>query len=338
MSLIVTPGQLSRRAELYYQISQLTAAGVGVVQAIEQLERHPPSRSFRKPLQLLLVKIHEGATFTDSLRATSGWLPQFDIALIEAGERSGRIDNCLRVLSDYYHARARLTKQMLSQLMYPVGLIHFAVIVFLIIVPFAGSHFNASLPMLCLKGALILSPLYLGTAFMVYAMQSRHGEKWRSLIESVLRYVPVLGSARRDLAIARLSLALEALINSGVNIIEAWSLAAEATASPALKRVIATWKPSLDEGHTPAELVRKSSRFPDIFANFYASGEVSGKIDESLRRLHTYYQDEGNRKLEAIAQWTPKLIYGIVAIVIAYQIIQFYAGYFHQITTLTQGF
>jgi len=338
MSLIVTPGQLSRRAELYYQIAQLAAAGIGLVQAIEQLERHPPTRSFRKPLQLLLVKIHEGATFTDALRASSGWLPQFDIALIEAGERSGRIDICLRVLADYYHARAKLIKQMLSQLMYPIGLIHFAALVFGVVVPWAGAQFQTSLPWLLLRAALVLAPLYLGTAFLIVAMQSRHGEAWRSIVESTLRYVPLLGSARRDLAIARLSLALEALINSGVNIIEAWTLAAEATASPALKRVVATWKPAFDEGHTPAELVQKSSRFPEIFANFYASGELSGKLDESLHRLQSYYQDEGNRKLEAIAQWTPKLIYGIVAAVIAYKIIQFYTGYFHQISTITQGF
>jgi type II secretory pathway component PulF len=338
MSLIITPGQLTRRAELYYQIAQLAAAGIGLIQALEQLERHPPARSFRKPLQLLLAKIHEGATFTDSLRATSGWLPQFDIALIEAGERSGRIDICLRVLSDYYHARAKLTKQMLSQLVYPVGLIHFAVLVFLIIVPWAGSQFHTSVPWLFLKAALVLAPLYLGTAFMVFAMQSRHGEAWRSLVESTLRYVPMLGSARRDLAIARLSLALEALINSGVNIIEAWTLAAEAAASPALKRVVATWKPAFDEGHTPADLVRQSPRFPEIFANFYASGELSGKLDESLHRLQSYYQDEGNRKLEAIAQWTPKIIYGIVAAVIAFKIVQFYTGYFHQISTITKGF
>lgn len=335
--LVVTPGQLARRAELYYQISQLVSAGIGLVQAIEQLERNPPSRSFRQPLRLLLVKIHEGASFSDALRATSGWLPQFDISLIEAGERSGRIDVCLRVLSDYYNARARLMKQMLSQLMYPLGLVHFAALVFLIIVPFAGSQFQASIPFLLLKTALILSPIYLGTAFLVYAMQSRHGERWRSIIESSLLYVPLIGTARRDMAMARLSLALEALINAGVNIIEAWPIAAEASASPRIKRAVAGWKPLFADGHTPAELLADNRVFPGIFTNFYSSGEVSGRLDESMKRLHTYYQEEGTRKMEMIAQWTPRIIYGIVAGIIAYKIIGFYSNYFQQIGNLTNS-
>jgi type II secretory pathway component PulF len=227
---------------------------------------------------------------------------------------------------------------MIMSLLYPVELIHFAAVVFLIILPFAASQFHASLLLLFLRAALVLSPLYLGTAFLIYAMQSKHGEGWRSLIESLLRFVPVLGAGRRALALARLALALEALLNAGVNIIEAWTLAAEATASPALRRAVAAWQPAFAEGHTPAELVRASPQFPEIFGNFYASGEVSGKLDESLRRLHSYYQEEGTRKLEALAQWTPRVVYLVVALIIAIKIIQFYTGYFQQITNITNGF
>ena len=75
-----------------------------------------------------------------------------------------------------------------------------------------------------------------------------------------------------------------------------------------------------------------------MFANYYQSGEVSGKLDESLDRLHRYYSEEGTRKLESFAEWTPRLIYGIVAGIIAYKIISFYSGYFHQIGDLTKGF
>jgi type II secretory pathway component PulF len=191
--------------------------------------------------------------------------------------------------------------------------------------------------MLLLRAALILSPFYLGTAFLIFAMQSRHGEAWRSLIENLSNGIPLLGAARRALALARLSLALEALLSAGVNIVDAWPMAAEASASLTVRRAVAAWRPHLQEGRTPAELVRESRVFPEIFANFYASGEVSGKLDESLRRLHSYYHDEGTRKLEAIAAWTPRLIYGIVAIFIAIKVIGFYSNYFNQIGALTQG-
>ncbi len=338
MALILTPGQFTHRAEFYHQLAQLTSAGIGLVQALEQLQRNPPNRSFREPLRRQLEKIKSGSTFTDSLLATSGWLPAFDIALIEAGEKSGRIDDCFRLLAEYYHERARITKQAVSQLTYPVGLVHVAVLVFLIIVPFAGSQFNASLTLLALKAALVLAPIYVGTALMIYAFQSRHGQSWRAAMEKLLGCVPLLGKARHFLALSRLALALGALLNAGVSIIQAWEIAANACGSPALRRAILAWQPQVEAGTTPADVVGQCRLFPEMFANFYRSGEISGKLDEALGRLHRYYHEEGSRKLQAFADWTPRAIYGLVAVVIAYEVIQFYAGYFNQISTITKGF
>jgi type IV pilus assembly protein PilC len=123
MPFIFTPGQFNQRAELYRQLAQLTSAGIGVVPALEQIKRHPPAPSFREPLQHFLDELAKGQTLADSLQH-GGWLPVFDTALIEAGERSGRLDACFRLLADYYNDRARVIKLVISQLIYPVGLVH----------------------------------------------------------------------------------------------------------------------------------------------------------------------------------------------------------------------
>ncbi len=330
MPLIVTPRQFTQRAEFYHQLAQLTSAGIGVVQALDQIRRNPPSQSFREPIQHFLDSLNAGQTIATSLQYNN-WLPVFDTALIEAGERSGRLDASFRVLADYYNERARITKQVISNLIYPFFLIHFAALVFLVVLPYAHSQFNASLTLLCLKAALYLAPLYAFVALLIYTTQSKHGENWRSLIEMYSRPVPLLGKARHYLALARLAGALEALISAGVNIVEAWNMAAIASGSPAFRRVIATWKPQLATGRTPAELVRECRLFPETFANLYASGEVSGKLDETLRRLNVFYQEEGSHKLQMFAQWTPRLIYFIVALLIAWQIVAFWLNYFGQI-------
>jgi type IV pilus assembly protein PilC len=333
--MIVTPAQFSHRAELYHQLAQFTVAGIGIVQALQQIERSPPARSFHKPLQRLLAELAEGRTLTESLRHLGSWLPEFDIALIEAGERSGRLDACFRLLSDYYNERARIAKQVIGQLIYPVGLIHFAVFIFLIVLPFASSQFNASLIFLFAKAALVLSPLYIFTFLLIYAAQSRHGEKWRAMIESVFHPIPILGTARRFLALSRLAAALEALISAGVNIVEAWNLAAAASGSPALRKIVEKWKPQIEAGRTPAEVLRDSPKFPEMFSNLYFTGEVSGQLDDSLRRLYRYYNDEGSRKLQAFAQWMPRLIYILIVLIIGYKIIQFYTGYYNNIFKIT---
>ena len=120
-------------------------------------------------------------------------------------------------------------------------------------------------------------------------------------------------------------------------IIETDLTAQQPTLSPlllrpkALRRAVADWKPQLVAGQMPSEAVRLCPLFPDTFANLYASGEVSGKLDESLRHLNRLYNEDGTRKLNAFATWVPRLVYMIVALIIAYKIVQFYAGYFNAI-------
>ncbi|MEJ0091101.1 MAG: type II secretion system F family protein [Limisphaerales bacterium] len=339
MSFIVTPRQFFQRAEFYHQLAQLTSAGIGLLQALEQLRRNPPGGSYREPIQQLLNELGQGRTFAASLNQLDDWLPEFDIALIDAGERSGRLDACFRLLADYYNDRARITKQVLTQLIYPVGLVHFAALVFLVILPFARSQFNlALLPLFLVEAALALAPLYLAAAFIIYATNSRQGEKWRSLVEAILSWIPIIGKALHQLAIARLAVSLEALISAGVNIVQAWSLAANASGSLAVRRAVTAMEPEVIAGLTPAEAMQKHSVFPNLFTNLYASGEVSGKLDETLRRLYTHYQEEGTNRLYLFAQWMPRLIYGLVAGLIAYNVIKFWMGYFNQISTITGGF
>lgn len=325
--LIFTPAQFSQRAEMYYQLGQLTAAGLGLVPALEQIHQAPPARSYRFPIQRLLTQLRDGSSLSDALQATGNWLPDLDTALLRAGEQSGRLDACFKVLADYYRERARLVRQVLQDLAYPLFLLHFAVF----ILPFAQFFTSGDWVRYLEQTLGILLPLYLVVGAGIYALQSRHGESWRAIIEQLLRPVPILGRARRSLALARLCSALEALLSAGVTIIEAWELAAAASGSPALRRTVLAWRSQVDAGVTPAEAVTASGFFPSLFASQYAAGEISGKLDETLIRLRAYYQEEGSRKLHVFSQWVPRAVYLAIVLCIAYKIVTFYANYFNQI-------
>jgi type II secretory pathway component PulF len=329
MPFFVRPGQFARQAEFYHQLAALTGAGVGLIPALDQLRRHPPSAAFRAPLGKLLDELNVGATFAEAV-AAGGWTTEFETAVLDAGERSGRLEQCFKRLADYHDDKARLTRQLLADLAYPVFVLHCAVF----ILPFAQFFNTGDWQAYVAKTFGVLLPLYALVALDVFAAQGRHGVAWRAVLEGVLRPVPWLGAGRRELALARLAAALEALISAGVTIIEAWQLASHASGSPALARAVARWKQPLAAGRTPADLVAASACFPELFANQYATGEHSGKLDESLRRLHRYYQEEGSRKVEAVAQWAPRVFYLIVAGLIAWKVVGFWTGYFGQLQSV----
>jgi len=223
MPLIVTPRQLSQRAEFYYQLGSLLTAGVTLMQALETQYRNPPDRSFREPVSNLLKHLRDGHTFGDALERAGRWLSSFDIALLRAGEQSGRLDACFKMMSGYYRERAQLAKNVLSDLTYPVFVFHFAIF----LLPFPDLFKNGDLAVYAGQTVGILAPIYAVILLGMYACQGKHGERWRSKLEALLHPIPVLGRARRELALARLSAALEALISAGVGIVEAWNLAGD---------------------------------------------------------------------------------------------------------------
>jgi type II secretory pathway component PulF len=327
MPLIVTPALLAQRADLYQQLASLLGAGISILQALESLRKNPPGPSFRQPLTHAIQRLNHGTTFTEAVRFEQPWLPAFDLALLRAGEESGRLPECCRLLAGYYEQRSQLARRVSHSLLYPLFLAHFALLIFPL------SHLTALVQSVDVVAFLraklvVLLPVYIAVFFLLLAGQAHRSEPWRALVERLLNLIPAVGTARRHLALARLSAALEALLNAGVSILDAWSLAAEVSGSPAIRRAVQRWQQPLEAGATPAELLRATPAFPELFANLYATGEVSGQLDQTLGRLHQLHQEEGSRRLQLLAQWIPLLIYLAIVLSIAWFVLRFWLGYF----------
>lgn len=324
MPFIVTPREFNRRADFYHQLQQFTAAGLGIVRSLDQLKRNAPSGAYRKATEQLARHVERGQKLGESMRLIPDWLPDFDITLIEAGEQSGRLDRVFRMLGDYYTDRAKVAKKVIGGLLYPAFLLHVLAAVSALVLFFWY-------PRLCVLPIVALFFLYVATFFLVYLTQNKHGEAWRSKVEFVLGAIPVMGKARRHLAVARFAAALEALISAGVSIIEAWQMAAVASGSVSLKRTVESWIPAMRAGRTPAEMLQETGKFPHVFTGQYAAGEVSGQLDETLERLRDYYQEDGGNKVQLLAQWIPIGIYLMILIGGGAFVIWFWTTYYNKL-------
>ncbi len=330
MPALSTPAQLSRRSDLFHQLAQMTAAGLGLIQALEILERNPPQAWMRAVLARSLDHLREGSFFSESLRRSGNWLSSFDIALIQAGEQSGRLPQCFKLLADYYAGRAQLVRQVIGFSIYPLLVFHMAVLIFPLSL-FTGLILDGAVVPYVARKALVFGPIYGLAVFLWFGMQSTHGHAWRARVERVLSLVPVLGKARQQLAISRLCVALEALLNAGVTVIEAWDLAAAASGSPAIQRATAEMRPHLVAGAVPGEMIAGRPEFSGMFASLYQTGELSGQLDDSLRRCHVLFHDEGSRRLKTFIFGGAGILVGLVMLFAAFGIIQSWMGYFQQV-------
>lgn len=335
MPIINTPGYYKKLSDFYYQISALVSAGVPLINALENFVRGTRSSELRRVAETFLYRLRSGLTPSEALRTVNNPIPEFDIALIEAGEKSGRLDFCFKMLSEYYQERGRLLSQLLSELAYPVFLLHFAVFIF----PFPEFFVTGNIGVYLTKTIGILLPIYLVVFGLVYLTQSQRRQNLRALIERISWKIPILGAGRKNVALARLCISLESLLNAGMDIARAWELAAEASGSVRLKNIVSGWRYRYDtEKVTPAELVTEYSEFPEVFTSQYYTAEASGKLEETLRRLHFYFMEEGIRRLKSAARWFAQIIFLIIALIIAAKIIMFYVGYFQQIGNAMEGF
>lgn len=327
MAFTVLPGQLERRAELYQQLALSVGAGLPLPRAIRGLADHPVSPSFRAPLRRVADRLDGGDSLAESVGRLGDWMPEFDRAMIGAGEQSGRLDETLRLLARSCRDRAASLRAMIYGLIYPAAVFHVAALVFPTDLLRALFWEGAVGPFLAQKLAVLL-PAYALVLALLWAAQGSRGRAIRTLFESLMSFIPVLGGAYRALALARLSMALDALLNAGVAMTKAWPLAAAASGSPRLQRVIDSWPYQLEAGRTPAELISASRAFPGQFASLYATGEISGRVDEVLPRLAAHYQEEGERKMRRAAVTFAWLVYGLAAATAAFQIISFWTGYY----------
>ena len=328
-SLIETPRSFRRRSEFYHQLSLLQRAGVGVTQSLEQTT--PPNQRDRQHLLETIDRLNAGETFSESLKDRESWLPSFDRMMIEAGEASGQLDETLRTLSEHYTQRSALIRDVLLRLAYPVFIVHFIILMPGIIsygASLLGSG-GASFLGAFSTSLLTVGALYAAVFIVLYLGQANRGFALRYWLEKIWHRVPMFGPALKELKLSRLSFSLHALLNAGVNVRKAWESAASASGSPWLATSVRAWLPDIDRGLLPSEALKQREDFPKTFRDLYATGEVSGQLDDSLQRLAKLYHEDGTQHLKSAAGVATGLVYGGVGITVAIIVIRFWTDHYN---------
>ena len=75
MPLIVTPGKLNQRAELYHQLGSMLSAGIPLILVVEQAQANLPDRASRKALARIHRHLLEGDTFAEAMASRQWMVP-----------------------------------------------------------------------------------------------------------------------------------------------------------------------------------------------------------------------------------------------------------------------
>jgi type II secretory pathway component PulF len=314
-------GRLLSRAAFYEQLAQMLEAGLSIRAAleIEAGGRSPFARAARG----LDERIAGGATFAGAMAAAGPVFGAFERHAAEAGERAGKLPETLRSLAGYFALRGAALDRMGFRLLYPVFLLHAAVLL-----PNLGVLVGTGASAYVRRVAPPILGLWAAAALAIFAWRAaRRGDGGRRATDGALLALPLAGGAVRSLALAEYAHALGVLYEAGVPILEALERAADATRNAAVAAAGRRVAEDVRGGAKIAEaLAREPRAFPREFAEAVQVGEASGKLDRTLERSAAVARERAERAVNAAAAGLPVLIYIAAAGYVAYTVVSFWTN------------
>lgn len=113
-------------------LSSLIHAGIGIGDGLAMLAEDEERKEYKEFLLQLVEKADCGFSMSTAFKE-SGAFPTYVCSLLEVGEYSGKIEETLGSLAEYYDTRMRIERQIKSALMYPALLLLIMLVVIVVL-------------------------------------------------------------------------------------------------------------------------------------------------------------------------------------------------------------
>jgi hypothetical protein len=211
------------KSRLYANLEKYARSGMGMEKACESLLQQPRlSSSERRIYRGLLSGLKSGKSIGASLGASSTVVSPLEEEVVTASEAGGRLDKGFGHLAEYFRRIDRTRRKIFKGLAYPIFLIHLAVPVSTLMVAVSasfsldGEGTGAGYREAFLNSGknMLLVYLVVLLALLFFALLHRLG-RTSAFIDGFLCGIPLLGKARRAVAMERFSQVFEIFLLAG---------------------------------------------------------------------------------------------------------------------------
>jgi type II secretory pathway component PulF len=296
------------RAELFAQLAQMEASGLPFERALQVLSLPQP---FQVRIESLRTAIRKGVEFPVA-GEQSRLFTRLESCLVRAATNAGSPASTYQQLADHYSDYARQWAAVKSRLLLPALIFLLALIIQPVPALVGGS--------LTVPGYLwrVLYPILLIAALIqAIRLLARLGARGsgKSLLQQLPLYGPIF--VRRNLRDFFQSLAL--MLEAGVPMADALPIAVDTLEDADIRSELVRMGPRIAKGSSLADAMQGVGYLDDTrLRQFIRTGEASGELPQMLLR-HTRFETESiNGALEQLALWVPRVVYGLVALWMAY--------------------
>lgn len=319
------PLSLREKESFYRSLGQLLRNGSTFPKALESLTR--TMGGARRRLVTALQRAADGNSVSEAFAAQRAQVSELELATLGAVERAGKLEHGCTQLAEHFRALAVAREAVLRKSAYPLFVLHLAILVFAL--PAALQARSVDLYVrqtLTALGAVYAVAILL---FLLVPALRDFGAS-SSLVDRLLRALPLFGKVRRAFAVARFCRTYQMQLDAGVNVMDALEASGRASRSGLIRASVRRTVREVRNGQAPGALLAASGAFPPEVGNAIAHGEETGALDEELQRMAGEHQQEGLARLETLAEWLPRLLMLGITIYVGYGVVRFYMGYLQQ--------
>ena len=337
------PG-VKEKAIFASKLAALVDAGVPIVRSLDLMATQQKLPMFKRALTKVSLDVNEGVGLAAALREWPKVFDQLSVAMVEAGEAGGVLDEALKRLAKLLEDTSKLQNQIKGALGYPVTVLAIAILVFLgmtiFLIPTFAEIFNdlgAELPaftqLLVDFSGLVRSSasLYvIGIILLAIWMLNRFyaTSSGRRTIDGLMLKVPLFGNLILMSATAQFCRVFSSLTRAGVPILLAMEISSQTAGNSVIADAILTSRDLVKEGVLLSSALIRQKVMPDMALSMLAIGEETGEMDKMLSKVADFYEDEVGSMVKAMTSMLEPAMIVIVGGIVGSILIAMYLPMF----------
>jgi len=325
--------QRKKIAAFIQQFSVLVGARISISDGLLSIAEQEDDPRVRELARDIASRVEGGSSIAESMSANRAALGDIVIETVRAAERSGSLTKVLEDLSEMLEREQTMRSQVRGAMMYPLCVLGVLVIAvtFLVgvVIPRFARMYEArgiDLPLLT-KVVLGIGESMHGLWWAWLGGIAALVLLWRTLrtrptgkkaIETVLSRLPVVGSARRSLAVGRFCRVMGVSVGAGLGLIECVELAGKASGRQTVADDAAKIIVRIRSGDTMRSVLPHCDSMTPLARRMLASGEESGEVPRMCELVARQSERETSELIKGAATAIEPILVVLIAVVVLF--------------------
>lgn len=292
-------------------LGAMLSAGLSLARALSVLERQTRSVKLKDVVRELGSDVRRGTTLHEGLGRFQNVFSPLMVAMVRAGEEGGDLPTSLITMADQMERMYNLKRKVRGALIYPsiilIAIIGIGALMMIYVVPTLAQTFaemNAELPS-STQAILSLSKFLVENTVLAFALvaglvavlygaartpQGQRGFHWAFI------HMPSIGNIVKEVNAARTARTLSSLLSAGVDVLTSLTITGEVVQNVYFREVIAAAKKGVGQGEPiSTAFSHREDLYPSFVGQMMEVGEETGQLNEMLKRLAVFYEEEVDR-------------------------------------------